>query len=227
MSTRDSALSDLLFGQIRGRILALLYGWHDKAFYVRQIARHVDASAGSVRRELEKLAAVDLLVKTSLGNQVFYRANQANPVFAEMRTLVNKTVGIFHVLRSALEKISGQITVAFVYGSIARQTETAESDVDLLIIGAAVLDDVLACLPHAETALGRAINPTVYSMAEFTQKLNQGNHFLSAVVKGPKVFLIGGEDELGKMAGIRMGKARAQQRKRNQSVRGHRRAKSG
>jgi len=227
MSTKDPALSDLLFGQIRGRILALLYGWHDKAFYVRQIARHVDASAGSVRRELEKLAAVGLLTRTSLGNQVFYQANQVNPIFAEMRTLVNKTVGIFNVLLSSLERISGQITVALVYGSVARQTETAQSDVDLLIVGSVGLDDVLACLAQAETTLGRAINPTIYSVAEFTRKLNQGNHFLNAVVEGPKVFLIGNEDEFGKMAGVRMDKARAQQRKRNQSIRGHRRAKSG
>src|ERR1051325_7994980 len=104
MSTEAANLSNLLFGQIRGRILALLYGWHDKAFYVRQIARHIHVSAGSVRRELEKLAAVGLLVKTSVGNQVFYQSNQASPVFAEMRALVNKTVGIFNVLRSSLEK---------------------------------------------------------------------------------------------------------------------------
>ena len=217
MSTTPS-LSNVLFGQIRGRILALLYGWHDKGFYLRQIARHVHASAGSVRRELEKLAGVDLIIRTSVGNQVFYRANQANPVFTEMRGLVNKTVGIFNVLRSALEKVSEQITIAFVYGSVASQTETAESDVDLLIVGPVVLNDVLTCLPQAETALGRTVNPTVYSLAEFTRKLKDGNHFLNAVVKGPKVFLIGNEDELRKMAGVRMVEAGSQQRKRNQST---------
>lgn len=225
MSTQAS-LSNVLFGQIRGRILALLYGWHDKAFYVRQIARHVHSSAGSVRRELEKLAAVDLITRTSIGNQVFYQVNQANPVFAEMRALVNKTVGIFNVLRSTLEKVSKQITIAFVYGSVARQEETATSDVDLLVVGSVLLNDVLTCLPPAETALGRTVNPTVYSVAEFKQKLKEGNHFLSAVVKGPKVFLAGNEDELRKMAGIRMVEAGAQQRKRNQSVTRNRAAQS-
>lgn len=193
---------------------------------MRQIARHVHASAGSARRELEKLAAVDLITRTSIGNQVFYRANQANPVFAEMRALVNKTVGIFNVLRSALEKVSEQITIAFVYGSVARQTETAESDVDLLIIGAAVLNDVLFCLAPAETALGRTVSPTVYSVAEFTKKLEEGNHFLNAVIDSKKVFLIGNEDELRKMAGVRMVEAGAQQRKRNQSIARHRATKS-
>src|SRR6478752_8286363 len=120
MSTCASALSHVLFGQIRGAVLALLYGQADQSFYVRQIARHVHASAGAVQRELKKLAEVDLIVRTSVGNQVFYQVNRRSPVFAEMRALVNKTAGLFHVLRSALEPLAGRIRVAFVYGSIAR-----------------------------------------------------------------------------------------------------------
>jgi len=226
MSTPPPALSDVLFGQIRGGVLALLYGWADKAFYVRQIARHLHASAGAVRRELEKLAAVDLIVRTSLGNQVFYQVNQRHPVFFEMRALVNKTVGIFNTLHSALESLGNRISVAFVYGSIARQEERAGSDIDLMIIGDIELDDVLVRLSEAETALSRAVNPTVYSIHEFKRKLEDGNHFLNAVVDGKKVFLIGNEDELREMAGVRMVKAGAQQRKRNQSTARHRAAKS-
>ena len=227
MSTEPPGLSDLLFGQIRGRVLALLYGWADKAFYVRQIARHVHASAGAVRRELEKLAAVDLIIRTQVGNLVFYQVNQRHPIFAEMRALVNKTVGIFNVLHSALEPLAEQVTVAFVYGSVVRQEETAASDIDLTIIGQVELDDVLARLSAPENTLGRTINPTVYSSKEFRKKLKDGNHFLNSVIDGQKVFLIGNEDELGKMAGIRMAQARTQQRKRNQSLAGHRAAKSG
>ncbi len=226
MSTIPPALSDVLFGQIRGGVLALLYGWADKAFYVRQIARHIDASVGAVRRELEKLAAVDLIVRTSVGNLVFYQVNQGHPVFSEMRALVNKTVGIFNALRSALEPLSDRVSVAFVYGSIARQEERAGSDIDLMIIGNVELDDVLVRLSGAETAVGRAVNPTVYSIREFKRRLEGGNHFLNAVIDGKKVFLIGTEDELRKMAGVRMVEAGAQQRKRNQSIARHRAAKS-
>ena len=226
MSTTPS-LSNVLFGQIRGGVLALLYGWTDKAFYVREIARRVNASAGAVRRELEKLAAVDLIVRTSVGNLVFYQANQRHPIFPEMRALVNKTVGIFNTLGSALESLSNRVSVAFVYGSIARQEERAGSDVDLMIIGDIELDDVLVRLPEVETALSRAVNPTVYSIHEFKKKLKEGNHFLNAVLDGKKVFLIGNEDELREMAGVRMVKAGAQQRKRNQSAARHRAAKSG
>jgi len=189
MSTKMPALSDVLFGQIRGGVLALLYGSADKAFYVRQIARHVNASAGAVRRELEKLAAVELIVRTSVGNLVFYQANQHHPIFPEMRALVNKTVGIFHILRSALESLSSRTSIAFVYGSIARQEERAGSDIDLMTIGDIELDDVLVRLQEAETELGRAVNPTVYSIDEFKRKLEEGNHFLNAVLDGKKSIL--------------------------------------
>jgi len=227
MSTPSSnTLSDVLFGQIRGRVLALLYGRAGKSFYLRQIARHLKASVGAVQRELEKLAEVDLITRTSVGNHVFYQVNQSNPVFAEMRVLVGKTVGIFNILRSALEPIADRITVAFVYGSVARQQERAESDIDLLLIGDVELDEVLACFSDAETALGRTVDPTVYSVSEFKRRLEAGNHFLNAVVNTNKVFLIGSEDELGKMAGIRMVKARAHQRRRNQSTPGNRPAQS-
>jgi predicted nucleotidyltransferase len=226
MSTESTALSDVLFGQIRGGVLALLYGQADKSFYVRQIARHVNASVGAVQRELEKLAEVDLIVRTSVGNQVFYQVNQRNPVFTEMRALVSKTVGIFNILRSALEQLAERITIAFVYGSVARREEKAESDIDLMIIGNIELDDVLARLSDAEATLGRTVNPTVYSVHEFKQKLEAGNHFLTAVVKSDKAFLIGSEDELRKMVGVRMAEAGTEQRKRNQGITRNRAAQS-
>src|SRR5215470_10727798 len=117
MSTDTIALSDVLFGQIRGKVLTLLFGQADKSFYVRQIARHINASVGAVQRELEKLARVDLIVRTSVGNLVLYQVNQRNPVFAEMKALVSKTVGMFSILHSALGPIAQQVIVAFVYGS--------------------------------------------------------------------------------------------------------------
>ncbi len=226
MSTMSNELADVLFGQIRGGVLALLYGRADKSFYVRQIARQVRASVGAVQRELEKLAKVGLVVRTSVGNQVFYQVNQRNPVFSEMRGLVGKTVGVFNVLHSALEQLSEKITVAFVYGSVARQEETAESDIDVMMVGKVKLDEVLSHLSDVEAALGRPVNPTVYSAHEFKGKLQAGNHFLNAVLNGKKVFLIGNEDELRKMGGIRMAKARAQQPKRNQGSAGNRAAQS-
>lgn len=208
MST-STGLADLLFGQTRGAILALLYGRANQTFYTRQIAREVDASVGAVQRELENLTKVGLVVRTSLGSQVFYQANRDAPVFSEMRALVNKTVGIFSILRSALHPLSKRIALAFVYGSVAREADTANSDVDLMVVGAATVDDVLSHLASVEKSLGRPINPTVYSPSEFKAKIADGNHFLKAVLKGQKVFLLGDEDELGKVGGVRLAKARA------------------
>jgi predicted nucleotidyltransferase len=128
-----------------------------------------------------------------------------------MQGLVKKTIGIFSVLRSALHPLAKQILVAFVYGSVAREEETAQSDVDLIVVGKATLDEVLSRLSTVEKSIGRPINPTVYSVAEFKSKLTTGNHFLTALLKGQKVFLLGDEDELRKMAGVRMAKARTDQ----------------
>jgi hypothetical protein len=134
MSTYNG-LADLLFGRTRGAILALLFGHADQSFYTRQIAREVDASVGAVQRELENLSKVGLIVRNSVGSQVFYQANRDAPIFREMQGLVNKTVGIFSVLRSALHPLAKRVLVAFVYGSVAREEETAQSDVDLLVVG--------------------------------------------------------------------------------------------
>jgi len=206
MST-TTGLSDLLFGRTRGAILALLYGRADQSFYTRQIAREVDASVGAVQRELENLSKVELIVRKSVGSQVFYQANRDTPIFPEMRALVNKTAGVFSVLRSALHPLSKQIVAAFVYGSLAREEESAQSDIDLMVVGNASLDQVLSRLSKVEKGIGRPINPTVYSVAEFKSKLATGNHFLTAVLEGQKVLLLGDEDELRKVGGVRLAKA--------------------
>jgi predicted nucleotidyltransferase len=187
--------------------LALLYGRPDQSFYTREISRNVDASVGAVQRELENLSKVGLILRKSVGSQVFYQANRDTPIFQEMRALINKTIGVFGVLRSGLRPLSKQIAAAFVYGSVAREQETAQSDVDLMVVGKATLNQVLSRLSTAEKGIGRSINPTVYSVAEFKSKLAAGNHFLTSVLKGQKIFLLGDEDELRKMGGIRLAKA--------------------
>jgi predicted nucleotidyltransferase len=199
MRTNSKSLGDLLFGQTRGRVLALLYGKPDQTFFVRQIAREIGTSVGSVQRELETLSEVGLLNRTTIGRQVFYQANSRHPAFEDVRSLIAKTSGIFHQLRSALAPLASQITFALVYGSIARGDEDAGSDVDLMIVGSVTLDDVLAQLAPVENAIGRSINPTVYSLKEFKTKIKDGNHFLTSVLHGKKILLIGDEDELRKM----------------------------
>jgi hypothetical protein len=194
-------LGNLLFGQTRGGVLKLLYGSPDQSFYVRQIARETGiSSVGAVQRELETMAAVGLINRSTVGNQVFYQANRQLPGYEELHSLIAKTVGIIHVLRSALAPLAKHVSVAFVYGSIAAGTETPGSDVDLMVIGDVTMDEVVACLTPAEGAVGRPINPTVYSLREFRSKRRAGNHFINAVVHGKNEFLIGDEDDLRKVA---------------------------
>jgi predicted nucleotidyltransferase len=209
MRTHTAFLGELLFGQTRGAILALLYSRPDESFYVRQLARQLSTSVGAVQRELANLSRVGLISRSRLGSQVFYQANRDSPVFAEMRELLAKTVGIFHALRAALEPLAKQIAVAFVYGSIARREEKAGSDVDLMIVGKVSLDEVLEQLSNEKASLGRSVNPTVYSVPEYKSKVASENHFLNAVIRGQKVFLFGDEDELRKMGGVRLAKTRS------------------
>jgi uncharacterized protein len=193
------SLGNLLFGQTRGRVLALLYGMPDQAFFVRQIARQVGTSVGTVQRELETLSQAGLIERTMTGMQVFYQANRDHPAFAEIHSLVAKTSGIFQQIRSALTPLAPRIAAAVVYGSLARGEENAQSDVDLLIVGDVTLDEVLTQVAPLEQVIGRPINPTIYSRQEFESKRKTGNHFLNALMQNKKVFLIGDEDEFGKV----------------------------
>lgn len=193
------ALGSLLFGQTRGNILRLLFGQPDKQRYARQIAREVGGSVGTVQRELRLLAGHGLIERTKIGSQVFYQANRSHPVYPELHSLIAKTVGVFQLLETALAPLAERITLAFVYGSLARGEENSESDVDVLLVGDLTLDEVLARLAPVESTVGRSINPTVYSVHEFDTKLRSGNHFLKSVMGSDRVLLIGEADEPGEV----------------------------
>ena len=212
MRAKAETLENVLLGKGRGAILGLLYEHPDQSFYYRQLTRELKGlSAGTLQRELDTLSQLGLIERSAVGNQVFYRANRNHPIFPELRALVAKTVGVIPMLRSALAPLADRILVAFVYGSMARGEEKAESDIDLLIVGKAELEAVIAMLGNVEASLRRPVNPTVYSPAEFRTKLASGNHFLNSVVRGKKAFLIGDEDELRKMGGIRLAESRIDQ----------------
>ncbi len=189
-----SALSNTLFGRTRGALLAVLYGHVGESFYLRQLSRRTDITLGAVQRELRQLVEAGLVTRETVGNQIFYSADQASPVFEEMRSLVAKTVGIHDILLAALRPLKKKITVAFVYGSTARSRENTQSDVDLMIVGPVHFEDVVEHLQEAQKALNREINPTVYSTREFLSKV-KGN-FLKTVLAEKKLFVIGDEHDL-------------------------------
>lgn len=149
---------------------------------------------GAVQRELRQLVDAGLVVRKTLGAHTLYSANEASPVFTEIRNLVAKTVGIHDVLLTALRPLRKRINVAFVYGSVARSRESHQSDVDLMIVGKVHFEDVVERMADAQTTLNREINPTVYTVNEFKDKV-RGN-FLKTVLGEKKLFIIGDDNVL-------------------------------
>ncbi|MCG2795901.1 MAG: nucleotidyltransferase domain-containing protein [Actinomycetia bacterium] len=185
-----------MFGKTRRALLGLLFTHDEESFYLREIIRTLDLGRGAVQRELARLAGAGLIIRTARGNQVFYQANRQSPVFAELKSLMVKTTGVADVIRDSLEDVSGQIKVAFLHGSIVTGTDTAASDIDLVVIGSASFGDVTEALSAAEDKLGREVNPTVYSVSEFRKKVKEGHHFVASVQNSPRIIVIGDEDEL-------------------------------
>ena len=141
-----------------------------------------------------------LVVRRVQGNQVLYQANSQSPIFLEIKSLIAKSVGTHDAIRSALVSLGSEIQIAFVYGSVARQKEQANSDVDLMVLGNAPFSEVVSALGPAQRMLAREINPTVFPVSEFRSKLAAGSHFLRSVMKEKKFFVLGTEDELAKLA---------------------------
>ena len=190
----SSILSETLFGRTRGAVLAALYGHVGEAFYLRQLARLTDIALGPVQRELRQLVDAGLVNKKTIGTQTFYTANQESPVFTEIKGLITKTVGMHDVLLTALEPLRKKINLAFVYGSVARSSETNRSDVDLMIVGNIDFGVVVEKLGDAQRTLNREINPTIYSVKEFQKKV--GENFLKTVLADKKLFIVGDENVL-------------------------------
>ena len=192
--------SNILFGKARGAILTLLFSRKDEMFYLRQIVRASGYGLGPVQRELKLLTDAGIIKRTVRGRQVYFQANSDSAIFPELKSLIAKTSGVGDTLRKALSPIASLIKVAFIYGSIARGEEKHGSDIDLLIVGEVSFGEVVTDLQTAQKNIGREVNPTVYSRAEFSAKVREDHHFLTSVLNGPKIYLIGDEDELGRLA---------------------------
>ena len=192
-----SSLADALFPKVRQRVLAVLFGTPDRSFYANEVIALAQSGSGAVQRELAALSAAGLLTVSKQGNQKHFQANAAAPVFAELRGLVLKTTGLADVLRAALVPLAAHIEAAFVYGSVARQQDTAESDIDVMIISPSLgYADVFGALENAAATLGRKVNPTLYTPLDIARRQEQDNAFVTRVLQQPKIWLIGTEKEL-------------------------------
>lgn len=205
MATKQNPtdLASLLFGAYRREVLALLLLHPEQSLHVREIARLTDKVPGTLLRELNQLAEAGVLLRRPIGNQVHFQADPACPIYDELRSILKKTSGLADVLRQALEPLGGKVKAAFVYGSMARGDERAGSDVDLMVIGDARMGEVVRALAPAHEVLRREINPNVYRTAEFSEKLAESEPFLRRVMEDPKIYLVGGEDDLRQPAAHR------------------------
>ncbi len=189
--TNDS-LANALFPKVRQRVLSVLFRTPDRSFYANEVISLAQSGTGAVQRELANLAQAGLITVTKLGNQKHFQANAQSPLYAELRSLVLKTVGLADVLRNALAPMAAGIRSAFVYGSMASQQDTAKSDVDVLLVSQTLsYADVFAALESASQQLKRNINPTLYTPDEFARRLNQDQAFITRVMNQPKIWLIG------------------------------------
>ena len=193
-------LAALLFGNYRRRVLGLLLLHPEKTYHVREIARLTKTAPGTLHKELTRLAEAGLLSREQVGNQLRYAANRDCPVFEELASILRKTSGLADSVLDALIGLTQQIDVALIFGSVARGKERAGSDVDVLIIGSLGFADAVKALHPVQEKIGREINPVVMSPMEFERKQHDGDGFVRELLAKEKFFLIGDEDELGKLA---------------------------
>ncbi len=197
MKPKRPNLSDALFPKVRQQVLGLLFNYPGARFHTNEIIRLSGSGTGAVQRELEKLTHAGLITVELVGKQKQYQANQASLLFNELHSIVLKTFGLADILRHALEPVRRKIKSAFIYGSIAKNTDTANSDIDLMLItDKLTYAEIFPLLETPQQKLNRAIHPTFYSTKEWASKLKKKNHFVTQVVKQPKIFLLGDESEL-------------------------------
>jgi len=194
-------LETLLGSKLRAKVLGWLFSHPDERYFVRQLTGLVKEDSTNVSRELIRLEKTGILVSTTEGRQKYYQANRESPLFDELHGLIVKTAGIADVLRSALALAQGQIKVAFIFGSIASGNERRRSDIDVMVVGKVSFEDVVSLLSPAEEKLRREVNPVVYPVAEFKKKVKEDHHFVKTVLEDEKIFLIGDEGELRRLAG--------------------------
>lgn len=172
-----------------------MFGQPGRRFQSGELIRLARSGTGAVHRLLTRLAQAGLITVARVGNQKHYQANPASPLFTELAGLIRKTVGLAVPLQEALAPMAQRIDAAFVYGSVARGEEHAASDIDLMVIAQALDYPALyEALQTAEVALGRRINPTLMTPAEWQAKRADVDSFAARIASQPRLFLIGSDD---------------------------------
>jgi predicted nucleotidyltransferase len=191
---KSLSLASALFSNVQQRVLALIFGHPERSFYTSEIIRSVHSGRGAVERELARLEQAGLVSTEHVGNQKHFRANQESPIFQELHGIVLKTVGLTEPLKTSLAPYNDRIKAAFVYGSIAKGTDTARSDIDLMVIGDNLTyTDLYEGVEKAEQVLRRPVNPTFLSVDEWHSKVGTKDSVIAIINAQPKLFIVGTE----------------------------------
>jgi len=185
-----------LLPEYRQRVLGLLLLHPQTRYHVQEIARLTNTTAGTLHRELAKLAKAQVLLRETSGHQVYYQANINYPIFNELASILQKTSGLADILEKALQPLAEKIEIAFIYGSIASGTQNQNSDIDLLIIGDISFVDAVTALYPTQAIVGREINPKIYRKIEWDALLKNKNAFLQEIINKPKIFIKGSENDI-------------------------------
>jgi predicted nucleotidyltransferase len=174
-----------------------LFGQPERSFYASELIRRAKTGSGAAQRELARLEKSGVITARYVGHQKHYQANPDSPLFAELRAIILKTVGLAEPLRNGLAPIAARIQAAFVYGSVAKERDRSRSDIDLMVVSDSLTyGEVFEALERVSRNLGRPVNPTVYSPAEFSRRVRARNNFLTRVLEQPRVWVIGSEHDL-------------------------------
>lgn len=192
-------VTDALFPKARTEILRILFRGTGESLHLREIVRQAGLNLRTVQRELANLTQAELIISRRDGNRQYFCANKNHPIYEELKGIVQKSAGIPEAIREALATVAG-IQIAFIFGSIAKETEKAQSDIDLMVIGDTDLRPLVTALRPVGEKVGRVINPYNITANTWKSKLATDDAFIQNVSNEEKVFIKGTEDELEGLA---------------------------
>ncbi len=187
--------SHAIFAPAQAQVMRWLFGQPQRKFHVQELLRLTALGSASLQREIARLLGAGLVVEERVGNLRRVQANAASPLFDALTSIVHKTVGIGPSLQAALEPLARQIQLAILFGSVAKGTETASSDIDVLVVSDALsLHDIMQTLLPLEKTLGRPVSVKLYKPHEFAQRKAQPDSLVQRVLQSAHTVLLGAMD---------------------------------
>jgi predicted nucleotidyltransferase len=187
-------LEALISSKTRVKLLTLFLLNPASEYYVREIVRMTEENYNAVRRELSNLEAFGLITGQKKGNQQYYSVNRTFFLYDELQKIVLKTEGITKIIKDDLAQQS-DIECMFIYGSFAKGTAGAKSDIDLFIVGNVDESTLIPLVRKSERAINREINYTLMHSDELESRKQSGDPFVKHVMEEQKIMVIGTCDD--------------------------------